>query len=343
MNEEFILSFIINNIKNIDKLVNKRSKIGIVFKTFYSILSNINIPYLVSLIDKNTDLIDIYIFDLLSNAIIARQLGIKKKIILLYYIDPKSVQFAIDNDIEITCPNIEWLNLVLHQEKINTSKNKLKLHIYYDSNLGREGINDETKLYTLLNEINKYKNIEIVGLGTKFNPTKEILLNNIKNIEINIRNKILVESISDQINKFNSIVKNCKDNKLIDNNTKIHAASSLEIFSNYQDTYYDFVRVGSLAFKTIFNNFLEKRIILDIKKIPINKCIGYFCKKITDKDITVAYIENPKIKNAVFKFNNNILNPIATSLTFNPYLLDITNFNNIKIGNTIDVDSNNIT
>jgi hypothetical protein len=58
------------------------------------------------------------------------------------------------------------------KEKI--PKNKLKLHIYFDSNLGREGLNDSLKLYDLLKEIKKYNNIELVGLGTKFNSKNNI-------------------------------------------------------------------------------------------------------------------------------------------------------------------------
>ena len=343
MNEEFILPFIVNNMNDIDILLYKRTKLGVVFKSSYKLINKVNIPYLCFLIEKKINLNNIYLFDILSNAIILRQLGIKKKIILLYYISPENVQLAIDNDIEVTCPNIDWLNLVIHKEKIDTSKNKLKLHIYFDSNLGREGINNEEQLYLLLKEINKYKNIEIVGLGTKFNSEIENTnIINLRYINKDIGKKLLIDSISPLVNKFKSIIKYSHENNLINKNTKIHAACSSEVYINYEETFFDFVRIGSLAFKTILNMFYNKTFVLDIKSIPINTCVGYFCKQKTNKDIIVGYIINYRLPNCIYKYNNILLNPVNTLIPYNPYLLDVTFFKDIKIGDSIEVFSDNI-
>ena len=341
MNEDNKLSFVIKNIQDVNNILNKRTQFGIVLKEGYNLLRGINLSYFAKLIDESTDLINVYMFDSLANSILARKQGITKKIILLYYIEPIQVQLAIDNDIEITCPNIEWLNMII--SKIDTSKNKLKLHIYFDSNLGREGLNDSLKLYELLREINKHSNIELVGLGTKFNSKNNITSVPIsKNLDISLRKKFLIQEINNDVENFNNLIKYCKDNNLINQNTKIHAACSSEVFSDYSETYYDFVRLGTLIFTTVLNDFHSKYMILDIKKIQINNCIGYFCEEKTHSDITVAYIEYPKIKNCLYKLNNIIVNPVVKYRTYNPFLLDITGFSNVKIGDFIDVHSNNV-
>jgi alanine racemase len=341
MNENIKLEFVTNNIKKIDKIIKNKSKIGIVFKERYSLTSKMNLSYFAYLLSKNTDLIDIFLFNNLSNAIVARKLGITKPIILLYYISPEEVQLALDNDIEITCPNIEWLKKTL--SITNFTNNKLKLHCYYDSKLGREGFIDETELYNLLSEIKNYTNIELVGLGTKFNQTTdEINIIKLNYSSSETMNSIMKDYISTQVDKFNSIINYCKNNNLINKNTKIHAACTREVLAEYIETYYDFVRIGTLAFSTILNPFKIQAETLDIKKIPEDFCIGYFCKHKTTKNITIAYIKNYNISDPIFMYKNIVINPIS-NITFDPFLLDIDKIkDNIKIGDKIDVISTNI-
>jgi len=88
--------------------------------------------------------------------------------------------------------------------------------------------------------------------------------------------------------------------------------------------------------------FYNKTFILDIKSIPINSCVGYFCKQKTNKDIIVGYIINYRLPNCIYKYNNNLLNPVNTLIPYNPYLLDVTFFKDIKIGDCIEVFSDNI-
>jgi alanine racemase len=300
-----------------------------------------NLAYFAYLLNKNTELVDVFLFSNLSNAIISRKMGIKKKIILLYYITPEEVQLALDNNIEITCPNIDWLNKTLSLIKFNN--NKLKLHCYYDSNLGKEGFVNENDLYNLLIEINKNKMLELAGLGTKFNQTTdELNIIRLNHITSETRNKIMKDFISTQVDKFNSIVKYCKDSNLLQKNTQIHAACTKEVYAEYTETYYDFVRIGTILFSTIFNPFKIKTQILHINRLPKDHCMGYFCKNKTNKDITIAYIKKYNITDPIYMYNDIVLNPIA-NLSFDPYLIDVDKIkDSIKVGDYIDIISNNI-
>jgi alanine racemase len=338
MNENIKLEFVINNLLKLDNIIKKKTKIGAVLKDQYQLLSNMNISYFAYLLDKNTNLIDVFLFNNLSNAMISRKLGIKKKIVLLYYITPEEVQIALDNDIEITCPSIEWLNKTL--SIIKFKDNKLKLHVYYDSNIGREGFINENELYDLLIDIKKNKMLELTGLGSKFNQkTDELNVMHLKHVTSETRNKIMKDFISTQVDKFDSIIKYCKDNNLLQENTKIHAGCSKEVYAEYTETYYDFVRIGNLLFKPTFNPFKIKTQIIHIKKVPKDYCIGYFCKNKTKKEITIAYIKKYNITNAIYTYNDIVLNPIF-NLNLDPYLIDIDKIKDIiKIGDYIDITS----
>ena len=338
--DNFKLPFIIKNIESINNIVkNTHTKIGIVFKESYKIFEKTNVAYVAHQVDLNTKLIDVYFFGILSDAIIARKLGITKKIINLYYILPQEVPIAIEHDIEIACPGIDWLKQTLEIIKGKT----IKLHVYFDSGFGRLGLINKDELYELLKEMNKHPNIVIAGFGTYFNINTNGSNEHVErwkmlyNIPLEECNKYLKKKIIDQINNFNSIIAYVKQHKLITKETLIHAATSKEIVNEMTETYYDLVRVGSLAFKTILNPLNQKQQIITIKNIPINSCIGYFCpeNKKTKKNIKVAYLEK-KILNCDYKYKGVILNPIGT---IQPFGLDVSDIEDIKVGDLIDIES----
>ena len=337
------IPFIIKNIESISSIIkktNNHTKIGIVFKESYKIFEKTNIPYMVHQINYIApSLVDVYFFGILSDAVIARKLGITKKIINLYYILPAEVPIAIEHDIEIACPGLEWLKKTLDIIKGKT----IKLHVYFDSGFGRLGLTSKDELYELLKEMKKHSNIVIAGLGTNFNSYTEGVDDYLErwrmlyNIPLEECKKQYKKNIIDQNNNFDSIVAYVKEKKLITEKTLIHAATTKEVVNEIINTYYDLIRVGSLAFKTILNHFKEKQQIITIKNIPINSCIGYFCppNKKTKKNIKVAYLEN-KILNCDYKYKGIILSPIGT---IQPFGLDVSDIEDIKVGDFIDVES----
>jgi len=345
------LPFILNNLRIIDRdYIKKKSKISVVIKKRYKIFRNTNMGYFASLIDSNTNLVDVYCFESLSDAIAARKFGLTKKIILLYYISPEEVESAINNDIEITCPDIEWLNKtikildVTKLSNINQEK-KLKLHIYFDGSLGRYGLLDENKIYELLKYIKELKkyNIQIAGLGTMFNLVSNSKSPNFTALRItyklplDICQNIYRDLIKSDINKFNTIIKTVRDRELIDDTTIIHAATTATVLNEVDELYYDLVRLGHIIFTPILTDFVTKVQILSIKTLPKGSCINYGCnnQKKANTDLNVAYIKELDIEGAIYKHNEHILISIGVT---DPFGLIINNLN-IKVGDYIDVYS----
>ena len=67
--------------------------------------------------------------------------------------------------------------------------------------------------------------------------------------------------------------------------------------------------------------------------------MGYYCKEYAKKDIKVAYIKYYKIPVAQYYYKGKLLTPIKSG---NPYGLIVDEFDNIKVGDIIDVYSSNI-
>ena len=79
-----------NNLESIHTIlgkVDRKSKLYIILKRVYKLFNVYNISYLVNLIENQLhNKVDGFIFELLSDIIVARILGVQKRIILLYYI-----------------------------------------------------------------------------------------------------------------------------------------------------------------------------------------------------------------------------------------------------------------
>jgi alanine racemase len=211
-----------------------------------------------------------------------------------------------------------------------------------DFGIGRYGFIKPTDLYELMKKINSYRNLELVGLGTRFNPTisKDIVLDNklfeYDEIISQNRKNIMTNLIKEQINKFNQIVNSSLQQNLITRKTHIHAACSIEVINQLEDIYYDFVRIGGLVYDTIYQKFSIKVPVLHVKTIPENFCIGYFCDMgFTEKSLNVAYIKYYGFhKNAIFKFGDITLDILLES---DPLGLIIPFNNIISVGDMIEI------
>jgi hypothetical protein len=343
-NENIKVPFLINNIESISKILkksNKSIKLGVVVKEFYKILNYTNLSYLAHLININTNLVDYFIFSILSNAILARQLNITKPIQLIYPITPEETIIASKYDIEVDCQNISWL-----RKALTFLNNKiLKVHVWFDSGLAREGLNNPDELYDLLKEIQSHPNIKLIGLATKFNPDTNghyIKCNELRLMSIEMRNLYYKNLIQKQIEKFNQIIETARSRNLISSNIIIHAACSNEVQCEITESYYDMVRIGSLVYDSILNNFYTKAEIINIKYIPKDFCLGYYCKDgHAKKEIKVAYIKLYKIIAPEYRYKGKLLTPTNSGDPCG-LIVDDFNQNEIKVGDYIDIFSSNI-
>ncbi len=343
MNENVKIPIIFNNLNYIHTILNKaekKPKIFITLKRSYELLNVSNISYFALKIEKNlSELVDGFIFETLSDAIVARMIGVKKRILLLYYITSEETELASKHDIEITCPCANWLDRTIQMfPDIN-----LKFHVYLDVGIGRQGLIDENELIELIKKINKLPNIKLYGIGTRFNSESNgIDLNegvwNKSGIPVNVRKQSMHALIYHQKDKFNNFIKKLQDEQLINTNILVHAACTKEIINEQTDIFYDMVRVGRLCLSTLFENQSIHVPVLSIKKIPKNFCLGYYGKSgRTSDEITVAYIKFYKFLDAKYYYNGIELKSINVS---DPFGLVINNFPEISIGSIIEIKPN---
>ncbi len=343
MNENVKLPIIEQNLKyihNILEKADKKPKLFLTLKRSYELLNVSNISYFALTIEnKLSDLVDGFIFETLSDAIVARILGVQKRILLLYYITSEESELAEKYSIEITCPCANWLDQTLQMfPNIN-----LKFHVYLDVGIGRQGLINETELIGLIEKINNISNFQLCGVGTRFNSESNgIDLNegvwNKSGIPLEIRKISMNNLISHQKARFNKFIEKLNQLQLLNSSVLVHGACSKEIINEQTDIFYDMVRVGRLCLSTLFKDLSIKVPVLSIKTIPKDFCLGYYGKSgRTTKEIQVAYIKFYKFLDARYYYNGIELKSINVS---DPFGLVVTDYPEIQIGSIIEIKPN---
>ncbi|UJL47044.1 alanine racemase [Virgibacillus sp. NKC19-16] len=101
---------------------------------------------------------------LLEEALVLREAGIDAPILVLGRTSPEAAPVASDHDITLTFFQEEWL------QEVNTYKleKNLKLHMKWDTGMGRIGIRTEEELKNILDALNKNPSIYLTGVFTHF-------------------------------------------------------------------------------------------------------------------------------------------------------------------------------
>lgn len=321
-----------NNIINIKKKLGINTNFGFVLKHNYPIIQYLINSYgyesILELTKYTEDIVDIFYVGNIYDAINLRKYNITKPIILMYLFDPNLVNLAEQYDIEIVIPNIEWYHLAIPY--IN---NSIKCHLWFNSGLNKEGVNSESELLKLYNQLTKLPKIKLVGIGTKYNTSDKSFNKNKFNL--------LPDDIYKQHKIFQNIVSKINNSKL-----NIHTACTFEVDRNFKDSYFNTVRVGKL----IYRNNVIKQPILDIKYYDKDACFGYYCvntKKKYKNKIKVALISNNlKLNNNTNKdvkiYTNNNEKLKFLYYDYNPCAILIPDNVNLKIGDTLNIKYNDL-
>ncbi|GAB3045310.1 alanine racemase [Virgibacillus ainsalahensis] len=101
---------------------------------------------------------------LLEEALQLRKAGIAAPILVLGYVPPRGAVVASENDITITFYHKSWL------EEVNTYTftKDLKLHMKWDTGMGRIGIRTVEELKNILHALNQNPSIYLTGVFTHF-------------------------------------------------------------------------------------------------------------------------------------------------------------------------------
>lgn len=106
---------------------------------------------------------------LLEEALVLREASITAPILVLGWVPPKAAQVASEHDITLTFFQIDWLREV----NTFTFNRDLKLHMKWDTGMGRVGIRTEAELKQIVDALNDNPSIYLTGVYTHFSTADE--------------------------------------------------------------------------------------------------------------------------------------------------------------------------
>ncbi|MCT2534960.1 alanine racemase [Aquibacillus koreensis] len=109
---------------------------------------------------------------LLDEAIRLREAGISAPILVMGWVRPEDTPLAAKHDISVTMFQVDWLNEV----KSYDFEDKLKLHMKWDTGMGRIGIREEKELIEVLDALDDER-LELEGVFTHFATADEAEVN----------------------------------------------------------------------------------------------------------------------------------------------------------------------
>ena len=207
----------------------------------------------------------------------------KIKIMALNYIKPKKLEYAIENDVELTIFNFSQLSDYLKILEESFENTVLKIHIKVNSGMNRLGFNG-SEILELIEKIKKYE------INSKNNKLEIIsIFSHISDAE----NQIETEK---QVEKYENIL------KIFDkNNVKYqykHLQASPLLFK-YEEKYnYDFARVGMALYGMeplsydvgLLDVITVKSQIINIRNVKKNDKISYGSKGVVKRDSKIGIV-----------------------------------------------------
>mgnify|MGYP002744299878 FL=1 len=267
-------------------------------------------------------------------------------VMTLNYVEPKKLEVAIKNGIEITIFSkkqfYDYID-ILNNFKKNIC---LKIHIKINSGMNRLGF-DENEVFEIIKEIKKI-NSEFLK-DKKFKLEIISIFSHISEAE----NKTKTEK---QVKKFEKILKIFDDNEI---KYKYRHLQASPLLFKYEKKYnYDFCRVGMAIYGLeplsydvgLENAILVESKIINIRDVKKGEKVSYGNKGILKRDskvgiVAIGYahglpkqIENKK--NCAYVLVNdkkaNILGEICMDMIF----IDLTDIQDIKIGDKVLIVGN---
>lgn len=101
---------------------------------------------------------------LLEEALTLREANIEAPILVLGWVPPEAAVIAAEHNITLTVSQKSWLQAV----KNIPLSNRIKVHMKWDTGMGRTGIRTEDELFDFLKELNENPRIYLTGVYTHF-------------------------------------------------------------------------------------------------------------------------------------------------------------------------------
>ena len=266
-------------------------------------------------------------FDILAVAIVdeginLRNLGYEKEIFVLNQPDIKEIDEIIKSNLTIGISSIEFL------EELKNIQNEVKVHIEVETGMGRTGVN-LNYIENFAQELLKNSNIIVEGIYTHlssadidFEYTKEQL----KNFE---KAKNLLDKYFD-FKYVHSLASNGIQNFKSDKYNLIRPGIILYGYESNKDT------LNKIDIKPIAT--LKSRINF-VKEVSENTSISYSRKFITNRKskiatVPIGYADGipRELSNKGFVVINGKKAPIIGNICMDSFMVDITDIENVKVG-----------
>ena len=269
-----------------------------------------------------------------DEGVFIRKLGYKKDIFILNQPYVSEINKIIQNNLIIGISSNDFL------EALGKKKENVRIHIEIGSGMGRTGIHPR-RIEEYVNNVKKYENIIIDGIYTHLSSPD-----------------VDVEYTKKQLKSFEKAVQYCKENVLT--LRYIHASASNAIL-NFEEARYNLVRPGMIIYgyessKGALEKIdlkpvckLKSKIIM-LKTVKEGTSIGYARSFITNKETKVATIPigyadgfRRSLSNKWYVYINGKKCPIIGNICMDGFMADVTELENVKIGDEVIIwDNENI-
>ncbi len=205
----------------------------------------------------------------LDDAIALREAGVEAKIAVLYVAQVEDIPLLMHYDVEVAATDPAWVEAA--EQVLSTTGGTLKVHLWVDTGMGREGVVPEEAL-PLAQAIEDAPHLDLAGIATHFSTITEA---DAAAIESNDEANTTVA----QKNRFDGAVSAIRDAGL-GKDALIHAGASDVLDNEIEPLYYDLLRIGGMFFG---GSAPEERVyswkteLSQVKTLPAGWCIDYGC------------------------------------------------------------------
>lgn len=288
-------------------------------------------------INKRLDIINN--FDIVAVAIVdegveLRKIGYKKDIFILNQPCITEIDKIIENDLSVGLCSNEFL------EEAKKKNSKLRVHIEIETGMGRTGV-DLENLDSFIEKIKENSNIKVEGVYTHLSSADEDF-----------------EYTRIQLEKFEKGVEKVKENFDI---KYVHSLASNGII-NFKEYQHNLVRPGIIMYGYESGNGIKEEINLKpvatlkskitfLKEVEENTSISYGRRYITKRKskiatVPIGYADGLRrvLSNVGEVIINNQKAPIVGSICMDSFMVDVTDLENVNIGDDVYIwDNKNIT
>ncbi|MFZ3578918.1 alanine racemase [Virgibacillus sp. DJP39] len=217
---------------------------------------------------------------LLEEAVELRQAGIDVTILVMGWVQPEDTEVAANYDITLTFFQKVWIQALPTQ----LFSKKLKLHMKWDTGMGRIGIRSKEELQSVITAVKSAKNIDLTGLYTHFATADQAELT----------------YFNEQQNRFNDLL--AEFNKIWDSSVVIHIGNSAASI-RFPSEMHQYIRFGiamyglypssdiramnKINLKPAFSLFSR---LIHVKKIDENEAISYGGTYVTEESEWIGTI-----------------------------------------------------